>query len=377
MPTYIYQKKNWPEFTWDADELSHKLAKVRHQQGRLLGSMEALGFRSQREAFMEILAEDVLKTSEIEGEFLNADQVRSSIARHLGVAISHSVPSGRDIDGIVEMHLDAAQHNAEPLTKERLFQWHALLFPEPGRHNLTIGQWRTAAKGPMQVVSGSIGKEKVHFEAPEAGTVEREMKRFLKWFNAPTELDPVLKAAIAHFWFVTVHPFEDGNGRIARAIADMQLARADGSVQRFYSMSARIQKDWREYYRILGETQKGGLDITPLLYWFLECLGRALENAAEMMARIKQKAKFWDGAGQANLNVRQKLMLNKMLDGFDGKLTTAKWAKIAKCSHDTALRDIQGLIEQNILHKEEGGGRSSSYSITSPPAPLHGVERGD
>jgi Fic family protein len=363
--SYIYQHKDWPDFHWDAEELSTGLGNVRHKQGKLLGAMGALGFDLQSEAFLDILSTDAIKTSEIEGEILNPEQVRSSVARHLGITIAHSVPSGRDVDGVVEMLLDATQKFEEPLTKERLFMWHALLFPATGkkRHIKNIGGWRSDTAGPMQVISGAIGKEKIHFQAPPAKQVEKEMKRFLAWFNSDVNIDPVLKAAISHFWFVTIHPFEDGNGRIARAIADMQLARADKSPQRFYSMSARIQHDWRDYYWILEQTQKGSLDITKLLYWFLECLNLSLGAAEGLLAKVKTKAKFWDKASGASLNERQRLVLNKLLDGFEGKLTTVKWAKLAKCSHDTALRDINNLIEKEILEKDEAGGRSAGYNL--------------
>lgn len=359
--TYIYQQPNWPKFDWSIEELSPYLANIRFKQGKLFGSMEALGFEIRNKTFLEIITTDVIKTSEIEGEILNPEQVRSSVARHLGINIEQSVPSGRDIDGVVEMLLDAAQNFSEPLTKERLFKWHSWLFPNSGKIN--AGNWRDGSNGPMQVVSGAIGRENVHFEAPAANQIEREMQIFFEWFNNGKDIDPVLKAAISHFWFVTIHPFEDGNGRIARAIADMQLARVDGSTHRFYSMSARIQKDWKEYYWILEESQKGTLDITNLLFWFLKCLDKSLDAAEELLSEIKIKTRFWDELSQINLNERQRSILNKLLDGFDGKLTTSKWAKISKCSHDTALRDIQDLIEKNILVKENAGGRSTSYVI--------------
>jgi len=365
---YIHQHKDWPNFTWDIETLSPQLVNIRYKQGKLLGAMEALGFKLRDEAFLEVITTDVLKTSEIEGELLNQDQVRSSVARHLDIHITRSVPSGRDIDGIVEMLLDAAQNYDQPLTKERLFQWHSWLFPDTGKHKHlnNIGNWRDGKSGPMQVVSGAIGREKIHFEAPHASKIVKEMTAFLKWFNTDNNMDAVLKAAIAHFWFVTIHPFEDGNGRIARAIADMQLSRVDRSPQRFYSMSARIQKDWKGYYAILEEAQSGDLDITDLLYWFLESLDQSLHSAEELLSRIRKKSGFWESFTSANLNERQKLMLNKLLDDFEGKLTTAKWAKITKCSHDTALRDIQDLIEKGILARDESGGRSTGYMLVLP-----------
>lgn len=365
MSEYIHLLKEWPRFIWDGDKIILPLSEVRHQQGRLLGKLEGLGFRLREEANLETLTQDVVKSSEIEGENLPADEVRSSIARHLEIAIAGEVPASRNVDGIVEMMLDANQKYDLPLIDERLFEWHALLFPagKSGMRKIRVGAWRTGAKGPIQVVSGSVGREKVHFEAPDAGRLNTEMSKFLTWFNSTTEMDPVLKAAIAHLWFVTIHPFEDGNGRIARAIADMQLARADASRQRFYSMSAQIQRERNIYYDTLEKTQKGNLIITDWLLWFIDCLDRAISLSEQNLSGITRKARFWELHQAVSLNERQRKMLNKLLDGFEGRLTSSKWAKIAKCSSDTALRDIQDLIEKGVLEKDEGGGRSTSYRL--------------
>jgi Fic family protein len=365
MSRYIHSLKHWPVFKWEDDKIILPLSTVRHKQGRLLGKLEGLGFRLREEATLETLTQDVIKSSEIEGEKLPADQVRSSIARCLGIEIAGEVSANRNVEGVVEMMLDATQKYDLQLTDERLFGWHASLFPtgRSGMYKIQVGGWRDDAKGPMQVVSGAIGRERVHYEAPEAGRLSVEMNKFLEWFNKTTTMDPVLKAAIAHLWFVTIHPFGDGNGRIARAIADMQLARADGSRQRFYSMSAQIQRDRSVYYDILEKTQKGDLDITKWLLWFIECLDRAISLSEENLSDMTQKAKFREAHQSVALNERQHKMLNKLMDGFEGKLTSSKWAKIARCSPDTALRDIQDLIEKEILEKEEGGGRSTSYRV--------------
>lgn len=365
MVRYIHLLKDWPAFKWEDGKIILPLSTARHKQGRLLGKLEGLGFRLREEATLETLTQDVTKSSEIEGEKLPADQVRSSIARRLGIEIAGEVPANRNVEGVVEMMLDATQRYDLLLTDERLFGWHAALFPtgRSGMHKIQVGGWRHDANGPMQVVSGTIAREKVHYEAPEAGRLTIEMNKFLQWFNRTTTVDPVLKAAIAHLWFVTIHPFDDGNGRIARAIADMQLARADGSRQRFYSMSAQIQRDRNVYYDILEETQKGDLDITSWLLWFIECLDKAISLSEQNLSGVTQKAKFWESHQGVILNERQRKMLNKLMDGFEGKLTSSKWAKIAKCSPDTALRDIQDLIEKGILEKEDGGGRSTSYRI--------------
>lgn len=363
---YIHQLTDWPNFHWNHEALLSRLGAVRHLQGTVLGKMSALGFDLQKEAELETLTLDVLKSTEIEGEFLDPEQVRSSVARHLGLDISGLVPSDRHVDGVVEMILDATQHCEKPLTADRLFDWHAALFPtgRSGMHKIVVGNWRDDATGPMQVVSGPMGRERVHFQAPDAGILSQEMSDFIEWFNQEGQLDPVIKAAIAHLWFVTIHPFADGNGRIARAIADMQLARADGSNQRFYSMSAQIRLERKRYYDILEETQKGNLDVTDWLVWFLDCLTAALEATERTLARVLNKARFWEMHRATALNDRQRLMINKLFDGFEGKLNTSKWAKIAKCSSDTALRDIQDLIEKGMLEKEAAGGRSTSYVLT-------------
>ncbi len=366
--TYIHQLSDWPEFYWNLEEIAHLLTEVRHRQGRLLGRMEGLGFGLQAEATLQTLTQDILKSSEIEGEVLDANQIRSSIARRLGMDIAGLVPSDRNVEGIVEMMLDATQKFNEPLTDERLFSWHAALFPtaRSGMQKIVVGAWRNNADDdPMQVVSGSLGKEKVHFEAPGSASLKKEMKRFIKWFNNSPKIDAVLKAGIAHLWFVTIHPFDDGNGRIARAISDMQLSRADGTSQRFYSMSAQIRKERKIYYDILEQTQKSDLDITDWLKWFFECLGRSLITTDATLATVLSKAKFWEKYSKTIFNERQKLMINKLVDGFDGKLTSSKWAKIAKCSQDTALRDIQDLMDKEILMKEPAGGRSTSYILSN------------
>lgn len=362
---YIHQHDTWPSFTWRNEELLFSLGNVRNMQGRLIGKMEALGFPLKEEAVLETLTQDVLKSTEIEGEFLSAAQVRSSLARHLGMEISGLVRSDRNVDGVVEMTLDATQHHKKSLSAERLFGWHSSLFPagRSGMYKITVGEWRKDETGPMQVVSGAFGKEKVHYQAPEAKLLTKEMRAFMRWFNSNDELDPVLKAGIAHLWFITIHPFDDGNGRIARAIADMQLARADGSSRRFYSMSSQIRKERKKYYEILEKTQKGSLDITEWLRWFLSCLSGALHATDKTLSGVLSKARFWEKHRTTVLNDRQRLMLNKVMDGFDGKLTSSKWAKISKCSADTALRDIQDLMNKKMLRKEPGGGRSTNYEL--------------
>ena len=366
MSIYIHQLKNWPSFHWDAEKLNHLLTETRHQQGKLLGKMERMGFGLQAEASLQTLTLDVLKSSEIEGELLDAGQVRSSIARRLGMDIAGLIPADRNVEGIVEMMLDATQQFHQPLTEERLYGWHAALFPtgRSGMHKIVVGAWRdNLPDDPMQVVSGAIGKEKVHYEAPAAELLPDEMKTFIRWFNETNTIDPVLKAAVAHLWFVTLHPFDDGNGRMARAIADMQLCRADKTAQRFYSMSAQIRKERNGYYAILEETQKGSLDINGWLEWFLQCINRAMQGSETILSAVLIKANFWKEHAATVFNNRQVLMLNKLLDGIDGNLTTSKWAKMAKCSQDTALRDIQDLIQKKVLIKEEAGGRSSSYVL--------------
>jgi Fic family protein len=362
---YIYEHKDWPHLQWNRDQLTELLTDVRYRQGRLIGHMEALGFSLREEAMLQTLTQEVIKSSEIEGEVLDQDQVRSSLARRLGMDIAGSVPADRNVEGVVEMMLDAIQNFQQPLTEERLFGWHAALFPtgRSGMSRIKVGNWRTGERGPMQVVSGSIGKEKVHFEAPDAGKVPEEMTLFLDWFNSTKEMDPVLKAAIAHFWFVTIHPFEDGNGRMARAIADMQLARAEESPRRFYSMSAQIRKERNAYYDTLEATQKGSLDISPWLTWFLQCLDRAFLATQDILANVLMKARFWDQYAGVQLNDRQKHIIDRMLNGIEGKMTSSKWATMAKTSKETAIRDIQNLMEKGILVKEDAGGRSTSYTL--------------
>jgi len=365
--TYIHQRADWPQFRWEHDQIAARLVDVRHRQGRLIGRMEGLGFSLRTEAVLNTLTEDVLKSSEIEGETLDRDQVRSSIARRLGIDIGGLKPADRDVEGVVEMMLDGTQNYDKPLTGRRLFDWHAALFPtgRSGMSRIKIGAWRDDKKGPMQVVSGAIGKEKVHYEAPVAGRLQGEMRTFLDWFEKKNSIDLVLKAGVAHLWFVTIHPFDDGSGRIARTIADMELARSERSPQRFYSMSAQIRQERKAYYDILEATQRGDLDITGWLGWFLDCLGRAFAQAETILAAVLKKARFWERFAPEEFNERQRGMVNRLLNGFEGKLTTAKWAKLAKCSHDTALRDIEDLIKKNVLVKDSAGGRSTSYSLSA------------
>lgn len=363
---FVHEKAGWPALTWDSGILAEPLAAIRHKQGKLLGKMGALGFDLRTEASLTILTSDVVKSSAIEGETLDPDEVRSSIARRLGLDVAGLPQASRDVEGIVEMMLDATQKYEKPLTAERLFGWHAALFPtgRSGMWRITVGGWRTGEAGPMQVVSGPIGREKVHFEAPVAERLEREMDQFLAWFNAAPAIDPVLKAGMAHFWFETIHPFDDGNGRIGRAIADMALARADGTSQRFYSMSSQIEAERKQYYLRLESAQRGGLDITAWLEWFLACLGRAADSADISLASVLRKAALWDQVNRRPVNERQRLIINRLLDDFRGHLTTSKYAKLAKCSPDTALRDIRELLERGIIAQNPGGGRSTSYRLT-------------
>lgn len=362
--TYIHELADWPNLRWSNEQLAQPLADVRHRQGRLIGHMEALGFPLREEAVLQALTEDVIKSSEIEGEVLDREQVRSSIARRLGMDMGGLVEADRHVEGVVEMMLDATQNYAQALTAERLFDWHAALFPtgRSGMSRITVGAWRIAESGPMQVVSGPIGRERVHYEAPASERLDEEMSRFLEWFETAAP-DPVLKAGIAHLWFVTIHPFDDGNGRIARAIADLALARAEGTAQRFYSMSAQIRTERKAYYDMLERAQKGDLDITPWLSWFIGCLARAFDGAETILASVMRKARFWESVAGQPLNDRQRKVINRLLDGFEGKLTNAKWAAITRASSDTALRDINDLVRRGILVKEPGGGRSTSYSL--------------
>jgi Fic family protein len=362
---YIHELQSWPKFHWNREQLAEPLASVRHRQGRLIGHMEALGFNLQREAVLQTLTADVLKSSEIEGEKLDAEQVRSSIARRLGIDIGALQPADRNVEGVVEMMLDATRHYDQRLTAERLFAWHASLFPtgHSGMTRIRAGAWRDDGPGPMQVVSGPVGNERIHFESPKAERVAAEMGLFLDWFESDAAVDPVLKAGLAHIWFVTVHPFDDGNGRIARAIADMALARSENSPQRFYSMSAQIRQERNAYYDILENTQKGTMDITAWMDWFLGCLGRAIDGAQTTLGVVLFKARFWERIQGMRLNDRQRLVINRLLDGFEGKLTTSRYAKLAKCSQDTAHRDILSLVDYGVLVRNPEGGRSTSYSL--------------
>lgn len=362
---YIHELNDWPKFRWDDEAIASPLAEVRHRQGRLVGRMESLGFKLREESVLSSLTEEVVKSSDIEGERLDREQVRSSVARRLGMDVAGMVPADRDVEGVVEMMLDATQNYAEALTEERLFGWHASLFPtgRSGMREINVGGWRDDASGPMQVVSGPVGREHVHYQAPDSKRLKTEMRSFLKWFESEKAVDPVLTAGIAHLWFVTVHPFDDGNGRIARAIADLALARSENSPQRFYSMSSRIRAERKGYYDILERTQKGDLDITKWLQWFLARLDEAFERAEQTLSSVLNKARFWDALENTPLNERQRLVLNRLLDGFEGKLTSSKWAKLAKCSQDTASRDIDDLIQKNILTRGRAGGRSTSYEL--------------
>jgi len=363
---WIHKHQNWPNFTWDVEVLAPRLADIRHRQGRLLGRMEGLGFELKREATLGTLTNDVVKSSAIEGENLNPEEVRSSIARRLGIDIAGLIPASRDVEGIVEMMLDATQQFSTPLTKDRLFDWHAALFPKgrSGMHKITVGGWRTIEAGPMQIVSGPIGKEKVHFEAPAAERLEKEIEAFLAWLAEKDDTDPVIRAGIAHLWFVTIHPFEDGNGRIARAIGDMALACADGTPDRFYSLSSQIEAERKHYYDQLEAQQRATPNITDWLSWFLDCLGRSISNAETMLGNVLFKAQLWNMINQKPVNDRQRLIINHMLeDDFKGFMNTSKYAKLAKCSNDTALRDIQELKERGIFIQNPGGGRSTSYRL--------------
>jgi Fic family protein len=365
---YIHERKEWPGFEWDQSKLADLLAEVRHLQGRLLGRMEGLGFQLREEATLQTLTQDVVKTSEIEGEKLDVETVRSSIARRMGLDIGALRPIDRNVEGIVDIMLDATRKHDKPLTQERLFGWHGALFPtgRSGLQRITVGAWRRAESGAMQVVSGPIGREKVHFEAPGHDRLKGEMSAFLKWLNSSAEMDLVLKSALAHFWFVTIHPFDDGNGRIARAIADMMLARSEKTAQRFYSMSSQIQQERNAYYDVLEKSQKGTLAITPWITWYLNCLKRAINASDKILEAVLTKDRFWKKHAGQSFNDRQRKVINRLLDGFEGKLTSSKWAKIAKCSSDTAVRDINDLRDRTILAKEEAGGRSTSYVLRLP-----------
>ena len=365
MSNYIHQQEYWPNFTWKSDEFVNLLSEARNLQGRLIGKMESLGFDLRDEALLDTLTLDVLKSAEIEGEILNPEHVRSSIAQRLGIKFAGTIVSDRNVDGMVEMMIDATHNYCKSLTEDRLFDWHAALFPmgRSGIFKITVADWRKDTAGSMQVVSGSAGKEKIHFQAPDANLIEKEMYHFLEWFNNEDKIELVIKAAIAHLWFITIHPFQDGNGRITRALTDMLLAQSDKSSQRFYSMSAQIRVERTEYYEILEKTQKGDLDITEWIKWFLNCLINAIKSTDKILIRVLIKADFWNKHSKTIINKRQKKVLNKILDEFEGKLTSSKWAKIAKCSKDTAIRDINDLINKEVLQKEIEGGRSTNYEL--------------
>lgn len=362
---YVWERPEWPRFTWEASRLLEPLAAASLKQGRLLGSMSRLGFDLKLEAQLEALTEDVIKSSEIEGEILDRTSVRSSLARRLGVPDAAVAPADRRTEGVVEMMLDASQNHTAPLTPERLFGWQAALFPTgySGMHQIRTGAWRDDSHGPMQVVSGPIGKQHVHYQAPPAERVPDDMRQFLEWFNAKSEPEGLLRAGLAHLWFVTVHPFEDGNGRIARAIADLALAQSENSTQRFYSMSSQIRAERSDYYITLERTQKGSLDVTAWLVWFLECLSRAIDGAEAACAHVLRKADFWQRHANTPFTERQKKLLNRYLDGFEGKLTAKKWAATGKCSVPTAQRDINELVERNILRRNPGGSKNTSYEL--------------
>ncbi len=366
--TWIHQTPDWPTFSWDRAALSEKLADVRHRQGRLLGRMESLGFELRTEANIKTLTANIVKSSAIEGETLSSDEVRSSIALKLGIDLDSSTAISRNIEGIVEVMMDAIRNYSQPLTKDRLCGWHAALFPTgwSGLRKITVGDWRPESAGTMRVVSGSIERERIHFEAPDALRIEDEMQAFLDWFEDTADIDPFIRAAIAHLWFVTIHPFEDGNGRIARTIADMALSRADSTSERFYSMSAQIEKERKTYYAQLEQQQRNSTDITGWINWFLDCLGRAIDAAEVTSEAVLYKAAFWKIANRQSVNERQRLILNRLLDGFKGHMNTSKYAKIAKCSTDTALRDIRYLLMHGLLIQNAPGGRSTSYRLPTP-----------
>ena len=363
--TYLWQRPDWPQWRFDAAALANPLAQVHRAQGHLAGRMAELGLAQRDQATLQALTQEVVATSAIEGEALNPDTVRSSIARRLGVDIGALAPADRHVDGVVDMVLDATQHHAQPLTAERLFGWHAALFPTgySGRVRIQVGAWRNDAAGPMQVVSGPVGREKVHFQAPPATALPEETAVFLQWFNATPVGDALIHAGLAQLWLVTLHPFDDGNGRVSRAVGDMALARAEGSAQRFYSFSAQIQRERKQYYDQLETTQRGTLDVTPWLSWFLACLLRAVQGADGLLSGVLNKAQFWQRWAGTPMNERQTRVLNLVLDGMDGKLTNAKWATLGKCSADTALRDINDLLARGVLNKLAGGGRSTGYVL--------------
>jgi len=366
---YIWQAKDWPNWRFDTSALAGPMSEVRHAQGLLLGRLADAGMPLRAEASLAALTDDVVKTSAIEGEALDVDSVRSSIARRLGVDVGAVAPVDRHVEGVVEMVLDATSNAHVPVTRERLFGWHAALFPTgySGLAKITVGRWRADANGPMQVVSGPIGRQRVHFEAPPAHRLDLEMDRMLGWVNGTTREPALVRAGLGHLWFVTLHPFDDGNGRIARALGDLLLSRADGSPQRFYSLSAQIQRERKTYYDILEQTQRRSMDVTDWLLWFFRALHEAVDQAQITLDTVLRKARYWRQWAALPLNARQVKLLNALLDGFEGKLTTGKWAAIAKCSPDTALRDIGDLVARGVLRKSDAGGRSTSYELNDLP----------
>jgi Fic family protein len=362
--TYIWQHPDWPHFRWDEGPVLAALSRVRQEIGYVLAMVDTAGFDVRRTAELSVLTETIDNSGQIEGEHLGADAIRSSVARRLGVEIAGLLPVDRHVDGVVEMMLDATGNISVPLSDERLFGWQAALFPT-GRSllgRIVTGAYRTDADGPMRVISGSMGREKIHFEAPPASTVPSEMRSFIDWFNTD-HMEGLLKSAVAHLWFVTIHPFDDGNGRLSRAIAEMALARADSSPMRFYSITAEIRKERAAYYSMLEETQKGDLDITRWILWYLDCLARALENSKLAFRAARDRASFWERANSLGLNDRQRAMLTSLLEGFEGKLTTSKWAALCKCSQDTASRDIAFLVDAGLMERSAAGGRSTGYSL--------------
>lgn len=361
---YIHQRSDWPHWTWDEKVLLPLISEIRHQQGLLLGKVKWIGFPLNLEAQLEIFALDILKSNAIEGNILNPEEVRSSIAKRLGLESVGLSPTTHYVDGIVEMMLDATHQFSKEVTEERLFGWHNCLFPtgRSGMYKILVGTWRKDLDGPMQVVSGGMGREKIHFEAPPADRVPDEMECFIQWLNE-SQLEPLIKSALAHLWFVTIHPFEDGNGRIARALSDLLLTRSDQVPSRFYSISAQIELQKKDYYRELEMAQRGDLNITSWLQWYLSCLKSALNSSDSLLEKIFVRSRFWEIHRETPLNERQRYMLKKLLGDFTGKLKTAKWAKMCKCSHDTASRDIKDLIKHRILEKEDAGGRSTSYRL--------------
>jgi Fic family protein len=367
VPYYIHSLVEWPNFRWDQAALAEPLSKVKINQARLLGRMASLGFDLRREAVLKTTTAEVIKSSEIEGEILNPDQVQSSVARRLGIEYAGMPRADHYIEGVVAMVMDATNEYSKPLTDERLFGWHNSLFPSgrSGLRKIKVAGYRDDSEGPMQVISGSVGNERVHFEAPEAPKIEQEMNAFLSWFNdnARSEEEWIINAGLAHLWFITIHPFDDGNGRIARAISDMALARSEKSSQRFYSLSSEIRQEHADYYKILEATQKRSMDVTPWLDWFVGCTDRAIEGSESTLANVFAKAAFWNSFVNTDVNTRQRLMLNRLLDGFEGKLTTDKWQKMTKSSARTAVRDIQDLVEKGALIQNEEGGRSTSYRL--------------